>query len=210
MWEKAYEATWAALMHEKVVDRVARYYNRSANFAGATFLDVGPVDPYSFTEGDLLALTQLSVSVGPAAVRRLTESSRARAELVRLFSEENLPLDSDLAMADVVTPEAMKAAHVRVKQAISATDSSSANPWVTGSKLCARKRPTSSQSATTSSARRLVSSTGRTTTRSTGWSSGRLISDQSIRDRIVEIVEQARRRPGVDVGTGIRVCGTST
>jgi hypothetical protein len=36
----------------------------------------------------------------PVAIRRLLEPSRERGHLLRLLSEENLPLDADLAMAD--------------------------------------------------------------------------------------------------------------
>ena len=76
------------------------YYRRDGNYAGATFLDLDPVDPYSFTPADLLSLNLLSVAAQPVAVRRLLEPSRERGYLLRLLSEENLPLDADLAMAD--------------------------------------------------------------------------------------------------------------
>ncbi len=91
---------WKALNDEAVVGHVERYYRRGGNYAGATFIDLDPVDPYSFTAADLLSLNLLSVAAQPVAVRRLLEPSRERGHLVRLLSEENLPLDADLAMAD--------------------------------------------------------------------------------------------------------------
>ncbi len=44
-YTRAHEATWQALGHELAVDRLAAYYSRDGDFAGATFLTVGPCDP---------------------------------------------------------------------------------------------------------------------------------------------------------------------
>jgi hypothetical protein len=141
VYMRAHEATVEALDHELAVDRLAAYYSRPGGFAGATFLKVGPHDPYGFTTGDLLALTLLQVSVSPPVVRRLTEPSRTRGLLTRMLAEDRLPLDADLALADEATLLDMASFHGAVKQALSAEESSTANPWVTASKLTARKRP---------------------------------------------------------------------
>src|SRR4051812_14756910 len=63
------------------VDDVATYYDRESNYAGATFLDLDPSDPYAITCGDLLATTLLSVTIEPQAVRRLLELTPDNREL---------------------------------------------------------------------------------------------------------------------------------
>ena len=70
-----------------VVDDVAAYYQRESNYAGATFLDVDPSDPYAVTSGDLLAITLLSVKRGatscPATARDDGNESRPSAPVDR-------------------------------------------------------------------------------------------------------------------------------
>ena len=98
--ERAKELVWLALNAEAAVGHLETYYRRDGNYAGVTFIDLDPVDPYSFTAADLLSLNLLGLAAQPVAVRRLLEPSRERGHLVRLLSEENLPIDADLAMAD--------------------------------------------------------------------------------------------------------------
>ena len=43
--DRALEVVGSVLNSARVVDDVARYYNRDSNFAGATFLDLDPADP---------------------------------------------------------------------------------------------------------------------------------------------------------------------
>ena len=105
------EITMGVLSDPGVVDDLARYYDRDSNYAGATFLDVDPVDPYAVTSGDLLALTLLSVEAEPQAVRRLLEMTATNREVRQLLTEEHLPLDADLAMADAETLLAMSTLH---------------------------------------------------------------------------------------------------
>ena len=92
----AQETAMTALKDERVVERLAAYSSRGGNFAGATFINVGPQEPYAFNEADLLALTLLKVAVGPAGVRRLLEPSRTRGRLIDLLGERHLPVDADL------------------------------------------------------------------------------------------------------------------
>ena len=202
LFQHAYEATWAALRHERVVERVAAYYSRERDFAGATFLAVGPVEPHRFTTGDLLALTMLQVQASPAVVRRLTEPSRTRAVLERMLSHEHLPADSDLALADTATLVDMAALHGAVKQALSATESPDANPWVTASKLTARKRPDLFPVRDSVVSGHLGLNTGGKQNYEVDWQVfRRLLQDDGIRAGLDQVVDEAARRPGVVVGS---------
>ena len=82
----ATDQVWAAIDHEGTVNRTVSYYRRDGNFAGASFLDLDPADPYSFTPADLLSLNLMSVAAQPVAVRWLLEPSRERGQLVRLLA----------------------------------------------------------------------------------------------------------------------------
>jgi hypothetical protein len=65
---KAMDVTLAALQHPDACSRLKRYYSHKGNYAGATFVEIGPFNPYAFTEGHLLALTllELYLAVKPA------------------------------------------------------------------------------------------------------------------------------------------------
>jgi len=151
--EQGWEAADEALIHRalKVVDEALedpaavqylhRYYDRGGNYAGATFLNLDPVRPWDITAADLVALTLLSVDVPPYSVRRLLEPSPDRNLVLRLLSEDRLPLDADLAMADADTLLAMADLHEALKSCLSPAYVKIKNSWVTASKLCARKRP---------------------------------------------------------------------
>ncbi|KGN36003.1 hypothetical protein N798_00190 [Knoellia flava TL1] len=117
------------------------YYARDRNFAGATFLDLDPVSPWDLNSSDLLALNLLSVQAPPYSVRRLLEPSPDRNLVLRLLSEDSLPLDADLATADPATMTAMADLHEAIKACLSPAHVKTKNSWVTASKLCARKRP---------------------------------------------------------------------
>lgn len=202
VYAQAHEATWVALGHELAVDRLATYYSREGNFAGATFLTVGPCDPYGFTSGDLLALTLLQVSVSPSVVRRLTEPCRTRGLLTRMLAEDRLPLDADLALADEATLLDMASFHGAVKQALSAEESSTANAWVTASKLTARKRPDLFPVRDSVVCKHLGLDQGRRQNYEVDWQVfRRLLQDHDIRARINRLVDEAAVRPGVDVGS---------
>ncbi|CAN7242324.1 DUF6308 family protein [Knoellia sp. LjRoot47] len=131
----------AALEDDMVVQDLVTYYDRDGNYAGATFVDLGPSSPWDLTPSDLLALTLLSVQAPPYSVRKLLEPSPQRNHVLRLLSEEQLPMDADIAMADDATLLAMAELHEALKLYLSPSHSKAKNPWVTASKLCARKRP---------------------------------------------------------------------
>jgi Family of unknown function (DUF6308) len=140
-YEHAMDATLAALQHPEACARLKRYYSREGNYAGATFVEVGPFDPYSFTEGDLLALTLLEVQAPPVALRRILQPGVTRDRLNALVEEKSISIDADLALVEADTLLAMEELYLEVKQAVSRDGSTTANPWVTASKMCARKRP---------------------------------------------------------------------
>ena len=191
---------WQALSDEAAVDRLASYYRRDGNYAGATFVDLHPIDPYSFTPADLLSLNLLSVAAQPVAVRRLLEPSRQRGLLLRLLSEENLPLDADLAMADTGQLLAMAELHQELKRALSPANANGPNPWVTASKLCARKRPDlfPVRDNVVCKYLGLIDPKGNY---EVDWQVFRhVIQDNDVRRRLDEIVDEASLRPGVDVG----------
>lgn len=200
-YEDAAKVTHAALEHPEAVNRVASYYSRERNFAGATFLTVGPVDPHHFTTGDLLALTLLQVQASPVAVRRLTEPSRTGEDLERMLSDEHLPVNSDLALAEAAVLERMAVFHEAVKQALSTTESANANPWVTASKLTARKRPDLFPVRDSVVCDYLGLSKGRKHNYEVDWQVfRRLLQDDGIRGRLDQVLDEAARRPGVDIG----------
>ena len=131
----------ASLEDDSAVDDLVTYYGRDGNYAGATFVDLGPTSPWDVTPADLLALTLLSVQAPPYSVRKLLEPSPERNRVLRLLSEARLPMDADIAMADNTTLLAMAELHQALKLYLSPAHSRAKNPWVTASKLSARKRP---------------------------------------------------------------------
>lgn len=194
----AREAAWQALQHDKVVDRVSVYYAREGDFAGATFLTVGPFDTCRFTSGDLLALTLLGVFASPAVVRRLIEPSRTRGRLERMLAEDHLPRNADLALADTETLLDMAAFHNALKQALSATESPAANPWVTAAKLSARKRPDLFPVRDSV----VCALLGIGKNYEVDWQVyRRLLQDDDIRSSLNQIVDKAAAIPGVDIGS---------
>lgn len=198
--ERAMDRVWEALNDEAAVGRLESYYRRDGNYAGATFIDLDPVDPYSFTPADLLSLNLLSVAAQPVAVRRLLEPSRQRGHLLRLLSEENLPLDADLAMADTDQLLAMAELHRALKNALSPADVKNPNPWVTASKLCARKRPDlfPVRDNVVCKYLGLIDPKG---DYQVDWQVFRhVIQNNAIRRRLDDLVDEASQRPGVDVG----------
>ena len=138
---RALEVVDEALSDPASVAHLVTYYSRDGNYAGATILELDPVSPWDITASDLLSLTLLSVQAQPHSVRRLLQPSAERNHVLRLLSEDRLPLDADLAMADATTLLAMAELHEAFKAYLSPAHVKLKNPWVTASKLCARKRP---------------------------------------------------------------------
>ena len=135
-FERARGLAKAALLSERM-DRY--YYQRDRNYAGPTFWTLGSNPADEFVGDDLLAVTLLSVSVGPAGVRAVLEDHATRKNLTSAL--DNVTTERSLAEATEQDLLAMWELHTAVKQAISNPAATNANPWVTAAKLTARKRP---------------------------------------------------------------------
>ena len=112
-FEVAEQRVREALEHPQAVERLVRYYSTGGDYAGSTFLDLDPIEPYRFTAADFLAITLLDVQAPPAAVRRFLGDGREAERFNALLAEDLLPLDGDLAMADAPTLLAMEALYGR-------------------------------------------------------------------------------------------------
>lgn len=117
-----------------------RYYDVAGNYAGATFVGLKPNDPYDLTAADLHAVRMLSVSVEPAATRRLLNESSLRDHVLEAL--RSTPPDVSLATAGAAELECAWKLHLALKQALAEPFVKRvSNPWVTAAKLAARKRP---------------------------------------------------------------------
>jgi hypothetical protein len=120
------------------VRRLVSYYAVEGDYAGASFATLPPVGPTTITATDLHATSLLSVEVGPGATRRLLEPTPDRERALEVLS--NLR-ENDLADAGAETLTSMDEFYRWVKGTLSSPSAKDPNPWVTASKLCARKRP---------------------------------------------------------------------
>jgi len=118
---------------------LADYYDVGGNYAGSTFSHLGTNDHDSFNGDDVLAVTTLSVRVDPIGVRHLLDEGSPREGV--LTALRAVPSDVTLAEADDSLFEEMWKFHLAVKSVISPRHVKNPNPWVTASKLTARKRP---------------------------------------------------------------------
>ncbi|WP_444947421.1 DUF6308 family protein [Micromonospora ureilytica] len=136
----AHDAALDALKDTELAGRrLGRYYDPMGKFAGATYRTVLPNDPGQIAAADLFAVTLLSVRLRPAAVRRLLEDERHSDAVQRRLSA--VPGDADLAEANAATLIDASALYEDVKRALASPKPAKSDPWVTASKLCARKRP---------------------------------------------------------------------
>jgi len=110
---------------DPVGSRLADYYDRAGNFAGATFAELLPVDPTDITATDLQAVSLLSVSVGPGATRRFLEPGPVRSALLDKLRAVR---DVELHVAGSDDFAAMAAFYEEVKS----TSASRPLPQVTG------------------------------------------------------------------------------
>jgi len=58
--QRSLKAVEVALQDPAAIEHLVTYYSRKGNYAGATFLELDPVNPWDITAADLLALTLLS------------------------------------------------------------------------------------------------------------------------------------------------------
>lgn len=117
---------------------MVRYYTVASNYAGATFADLAPNDPYSVGPADLLAVTTLSVEVKPYAIRTLTG---LRADQIRSCLEQINPELKIESIDPTTNAQPMADLYDLMKNCLGRAGAATANAWVTASKLCARKRP---------------------------------------------------------------------
>ncbi|WP_407343340.1 DUF6308 family protein [Pengzhenrongella phosphoraccumulans] len=141
VFEHAKRQTMAALNTggpRPVGPRLAYYYDRDRNYAGASFASMYPNDPNDLTATDLHAVSLLSVTVGPRATRRLLNDGPERNEILKAL--RHVPV-TDLQVAGPEALAAMGALQESIKSHLSAPDTKFPNRWVTAAKICARKRP---------------------------------------------------------------------
>lgn len=119
---------------------LASYYRLDYNYGGASFATLGVNDPYDVRADDLHATAMLSVSVGPLATRHMLEPGVHRESVLSALG--TVRADVTLAQATADDLVAAFALHRATVEAISNPHVKGlSNPWVTASKINARKRP---------------------------------------------------------------------
>ncbi len=135
---RARDQALKALSHESTPEKVGKFYDPESNFAGSTFTQLRPLDMVAVTATDLLATGTLSVRIPPRAVRRILEDEDTKRELSRLLSALP-PVKLESTTAIDFAP--MCEFYDLVKASLAQSGTVSSNPWVTASKITARKRP---------------------------------------------------------------------
>ena len=133
--DRASAAAWAAVRHERAARLLRQYYDPATDYAGSTFLDLQPKNPQDLTATDLYALSLLDVRATPLAGRRLLEDGEPRTRVLKALVDADLPASANLGSAGPATFDAAERLYLAVRDALGR------KPWVTASKLCARKRP---------------------------------------------------------------------
>lgn len=120
----------AVLRHEETPAWVARYFDHDSDYAGALFETYEPTNPSALAPADLVAITVLSVTVGPRALRKVEQRL---GDLNNCLSRHR-NADQHLADAtdDDLAPMFEASAILRGIDGIGPT---------TASKILARKRP---------------------------------------------------------------------
>lgn len=132
---RAMAAARSAVRHADAPNLLRKYYDPTSSYAGSTFLDLQPNDPEDLTATDLYALSLLDVRATPLAGRRLLQPGHHRECVLAALSSPDLPASADLSTASPATFDAAETLYLALRDALGQ------NPWVTASKLCARKRP---------------------------------------------------------------------
>ncbi|MET8122510.1 DUF6308 family protein [Micromonospora sp. NPDC005189] len=131
---RARAATLDALTGD-AASRVAAYYDPDGNFAGGSFLAIGPNVPTEVTAADLFAVTLLNADIGASAARRVLADEQLVADLRAVSADVRLE-DADDGVLDVAGRfyETLRRLFVDLRAVRS-------DPWVAPAKLAARKRP---------------------------------------------------------------------
>lgn len=127
-----------ALNHSDTPARIAAYYNPRRNFAGATFANLEPNSPREITATDLLAVTSLNVSIPVHGIRQILEVDEVRNPINDALQDLPRVALEWTADGDLVP---MAVFYDLVKEQLSKAGVENGNPWVTASKVVARKRP---------------------------------------------------------------------
>lgn len=122
---------WAALPGDRPAP-VARYYGE-VRYAGNLVSSIEPNHPNDIGASDLLATTMLSVRVTPAATRRLLLPGEVRTRVLQALTD--VPAGATITGASGKDWLAAEALYLATRDALGR------RPWVTASKLVARKRP---------------------------------------------------------------------
>lgn len=128
----------AAVFGEDVQHRLDRYYSRSGNFAGTSFLDVEPNTPNDIVAGDLYAVSRLSMNIRNDQGRLLLDSGPERSQAVKLLRAVSPDATIVDLSAELLTAMWLLYDHFR---SLLSTDTRISRHWVFAAKLCARKRP---------------------------------------------------------------------
>jgi hypothetical protein len=132
---RATEAARTSVRHADAPELLRRYYDPTNGYAGSTFLNLEPNDPRDLTATDLYALSLLDVRATPLAGRRLLQPGDHRERVLTALASPDLPASANLLTATPATFDAAETLYLAVRDALGQ------KPWVTASKLCARKRP---------------------------------------------------------------------
>ncbi|SLN00740.1 DUF6308 family protein [Brevibacterium yomogidense] len=136
--DHAREQTLTALTSPETPQRLRRYYCVDTDYAGASFTRITPNPSDAISASDLLATSMLSVSIPAHSVRLFVEDKGTRKTVRRLL--EALP-DRRLEDAKGKHFAPMSDFYEFVKANLGQAGAADPNPWVTASKLTARKRP---------------------------------------------------------------------
>lgn len=136
--QNAIDRTLEALTSEETPHKVAEFYDADTNYAGATFACLEPRDPNRVTATDLIATTTLAVEIPARAVRRILEDAETSDRLSQLLVA--LP-EYGLVDTNAIDFGRMCNFYDAVKESLAKAGVQVSNPWVTASKLAARKRP---------------------------------------------------------------------
>jgi len=131
--ESARGKVWQVITGGTAAEDLRTYYDMRGDYAGRTFLDAAPVTANEFTASDLFAVSLLQVSIRPGAARVFLDPGTQHTQLITALTA--VRPEWDLATADKPTYSAMAQLYTVVKRTLGK------NPWVSASKLCARKRP---------------------------------------------------------------------
>ncbi|MFD6568536.1 DUF6308 family protein [Micromonospora profundi] len=131
---RARAATLDALTGD-AASRVAGYYDSDGNFAGGSFLAIGPNVPTEVAAADLFAVTLLNADIGAGAARRVLADEQLVLDL------QAVPTDVDLEDADDGVLDVAGRFYETLRKLFVDPRVVRSDPWVAPAKLAARKRP---------------------------------------------------------------------